>query len=264
MPARVITLLTDFGDADAYVGVMKGVMLGICPEARLVDLTHGVPPQQIPIGALLLRSAVPFFPVGSIHLAVVDPGVGSSRRALLVETSTAHLVGPDNGVLGPAARSLGGGTTRVIENDNFFRRPVSQTFHGRDVFAPVAAHLARGVPAEEFGPPADSVVDLALPRPRRTDDGVVGEVLHVDRFGNLITNIGADVLTGFPANGLSVSILGRRVGAPVAAYAAVGKGDLLAIVGSWGLLEIAERDGNAAKTLAAQAGTQVTVAVDRR
>jgi S-adenosylmethionine hydrolase len=264
MPAGIITLLTDFGSADAFVGVMKGVVLGICPEVRLVDLTHAVPPQQVGVGALLLRSAVPFFPAGSVHVAVVDPGVGGSRRPLLVETSTAVLVGPDNGLLIPAAATFGDATMRVIENDSFFRHPVSQTFHGRDVFAPVAAHLARGVPAQEFGPIVDSVVDLVLPNPRRTDDGIVGEILHVDHFGNLITNIGADLLAAFPAAGLSVSIEGRRVGEPVAAYGAVEERALLAVVGSWGLLEIAERDGNAAKTLAAEAGTPVTVDVDRR
>ncbi len=262
MPAALITLLTDFGTDDAFVGIMKGVMLRINPDARFVDLTHTLPPQQIIAAALLLRSAVGFFPDGTIHLVVVDPGVGSSRRPILIETERGSLVGPDNGVLWPAAAGMGRHTARLLANDAFFLHPLSQTFHGRDVFAPAAAHLSRGVRPEEFGPALDDVTTLALPLPRREGAVVTGEVLHVDHFGNLITNVGADVVRRFPAQVVSVSINDTPIGAPLAAYSAAPDGALLAVVGSWGTLEIAVRNGNAAKMLAAGAGTPVTVVVE--
>src|SRR5712691_5770640 len=147
----IITLTTDFGTRDAYVGVMKGVVLGICPAARLIDLSHEVPPQAVRLGALLLRSAVEYFPSGTVHLAVVDPGVGGARQPVLAVTERALLVGPDNGLLAPAAALLGVRAVHRLEREAFFRQPVSQTFHGRDVFAPVAAHLAGGATPDAFG-----------------------------------------------------------------------------------------------------------------
>ena len=258
----IITLLTDFGLDDAFVGIMKGVILGIDPQARLVDLTHAVPPQQVLPAALVLRSAVPYFPEGTIHVAVVDPGVGSARRALLIETARALLIGPDNGVLSLAAPAMGRRATRVIDNADLFRHPVSQTFHGRDIFAPVAAHLARGVAPQAVGPVVDAITELTLPAPRRSGSRLHGEVVYVDRFGNLVTNLDADSVAGFPVSTLSVSIAGIPVAGPVAAYAAVPEGTLLAIVGSWGVVEIAVRNGNAAQQLGAGPGTPVTVAVE--
>jgi hypothetical protein len=258
----VITLLTDFGDTDTYVGVMKGVILGINAGVHIVDLTHRVPPQQLVIGALALRSAVEFFPKGTIHVAVVDPGVGSQRQPILIETPKAVLVGPDNGLLVPAADRLGRVSLRQLENDRYFRRPVSQTFHGRDVFAPVAAHLSRGLAPAEVGPVLDTVVELPLRAPRSSPGRIDAEVVYVDHFGNLLTNIDADLLNDFRGAALSVSIGTRLVGNLVTAYAAVPEGSLLAIVGSWGVLEIAARNGNAAKMLAAAPGMPVTVALD--
>lgn len=264
MAARIITLLTDFGTADAFVGIMKGVILGINPEVQLVDLAHAVPPQQVMPAALMLRSAVGAFPAGTVHLVVVDPGVGSTRRPILIETAAGLLVGPDNGVLSPAAHLMGRRAVRCIENDAFYRHPVSHTFHGRDVFAPVAAHLSRGVPPQEFGRTLDAIVELALPAAQRSAAGVSGEVVYVDHFGNLVTNIEAAAIQCFSAPRLSVSISGRPVVGPVTAYAGVPEGTLLAIVGSWGMLEIAVRNGNAAGTLAAGPGTPVTVVVESR
>ncbi len=264
MAAGIITLLTDFGTADAFVGIMKGVILGVCPQVRFVDLSHAIPAQQILPAALLLRSAVRFFPAGTVHLAVVDPGVGRARRPIVIETARGCLVGPDNGVLSMAAVALGGGQAWLIENQEFLLQPVSQTFHGRDIFAPVAAHLACGVDPQALGPRIDSIVELAVPAPQRTAAQIAGEVISVDHFGNLITNIDASALATFPDRGVSVSIGTKRVAGPVAAYADVAAGTALAIVGSWGMLEIAVRNGNAAKTLAAGPGTPVTVVVESR
>jgi len=259
MASGIITLLTDFGSADAFVGIMKGVILAVNPHAKLVDLTHAIPPQQILPAALVLRSAVPFFPTGTVHVAVVDPGVGSTRRPVVVETEHAVLVGPDNGVLSLATAALGGGAARVIENAAFFHRPVSQTFHGRDIFAPAAAHLSCGVQADALGPRIDQTVELALPALQRTPTSLRGEVIYADHFGNLLTNIDAQALARFPARRVSVSIGGTPVAGPVNAYAAVPAGTALAIVGSWGVLEIAVRNGNAAQTFAAGPGMPVTV-----
>jgi len=259
MPSGIITLLTDFGSADAFVGIMKGVILGINRQAQVVDLTHAIPPQQILPGALVLRSAARFFPEATVHVAVVDPGVGSARRPIVVETSHGFLVGPDNGVLSLAAAVLGTRQVRLIENMEYVRQPVSQTFHGRDIFAPVAAHLSRGIALDTLGPHVDSIVELAVPAPQSSTSGVRGEVIYVDHFGNLITNITADALAHFPAQGVSVSIDGKPVAGPVNAYAAVPEGAALAIVGSWGVVEIAVCGGSAAQTFAAGPGTPVTV-----
>ena len=259
-PSGIITLLTDFGTDDAFVGIMKGVALGINPQAQLVDLSHGIAPQRVLAGALLLRSAVAYFPAGTVHVAVVDPGVGSRRRALVIATQHGWLVGPDNGVLSLAAERLGVREVCCIENRQLMHQPVSQTFHGRDVFAPVAAHLSRGLAIEAVGPPADRFESLRVPQPHRTHTALTGEVLYVDHFGNLITNIDAESLASFSGSGLSVSINGAKVAGPVAAYAAVAEGTLLSIIGSWGVLEIAVRGGSAAQMLAASPGTPVTVA----
>lgn len=264
MPSSLITLLTDFGLDDAYVGIMKGVILRIHPTVRLIDLTHAVPPQRIVAGALMLRSAVGYFPDGSVHLAVIDPGVGSGRRPIMIETDRGLLVGPDNGILCPAAAVLGRGRARLLANERFFVRPVSQTFHARDIFAPVAAHLSRGVAPKEVGPELDGIVELALPVPRQSGAAVAGEVVHVDHFGNLITNITADLVSRFPAQPVSVSINETPIGALLATYSGVLEGAPVALIGSWGSVEIAIRNGNAAETFAAGPGTPVTVALESR
>ncbi|MBI3108110.1 MAG: SAM-dependent chlorinase/fluorinase, partial [Candidatus Rokubacteria bacterium] len=187
----IVTLTTDFGLRDPFVGVMKGVILGICPEAHLVDLTHDIDPQDILGAQLALESSVPFFPVGTVHLAVVDPGVGSARRALAVQSAGQCFVGPDNGLLSFAFKTTG--WTAVSLTAEHYRRPhVSQTFHGRDVFAPAAAHLARGVRLEHFGSPVLDPVRLDLPAAREEGGALVGEVIAEDRFGNLITSLMAE------------------------------------------------------------------------
>jgi S-adenosylmethionine hydrolase len=258
--AGLVTLLTDFGTADAYVGIMKGVALGVRRDLTLIDLTHAVPPQAVSVGALLLRSAVPYFPPGSVHCAVVDPGVGTARAGIAVVTDAAVLVGPDNGLLSPAAAALGGARAVYgLENAALFRQPVSATFHGRDVFAPVAAHLAAGLEPAALGPRRGAPASLVLPEPTLSADALRGEVIHVDRFGNLLTNIGAEALAAFRAPTVSVTVAGMSV-ALAATYAAVAPGALLALVSSWGTLEVALRDGSAAARLGVGRGAPVVVA----
>jgi S-adenosylmethionine hydrolase len=241
---------------------MKGVILGISPGVRLIDLTHEVPPQAIRLGALVLRSAVEYFPAGTIHLAVVDPGVGSARQAILVVTPRAVLVGPDNGLLAPAARALGASAIHRLEREDLFRHPVSCTFHGRDVFAPVAAHLAAGTSPESVGPPVATLQPLDLPEPHAEIGAVHGEIIYVDHFGNLVTNISAAAIAGFPASGVSVTIAGMRISPLAPTYAAVSSGAAVCVIGSWGMLEVAVRDGNAAERFGAGIATPISVVAE--
>jgi S-adenosylmethionine hydrolase len=250
----VITLLTDFGLADTYVGQMKGAILAVSPSATLVDLTHALSPQDVVGGAFLLWSAVEPFAAGTIHVAVVDPGVGSARRALAIRCGRGDVfVGPDNGLLLPAVDRLGGCALAVELTDSRYWRPnPSQTFHGRDVFGPVAGHLANGIleRIEALGRVTSDVQRLSLPEPK----GACGQVLHVDTYGNLITNLPA---TSLPPR-FQVR-LGNRLIEGATHYAAVPEGTLVALVGSAGLLEISARNASAASITRAKRGTPVAV-----
>jgi S-adenosyl-L-methionine hydrolase (adenosine-forming) len=191
----IVTLTTDFGTQDAFVAAMKGVLLARCPSVQLVDITHEIPPHSVRTGALRLAAAAPYFPPDTVHLVVVDPGVGSERRAVAVEARGHRFVGPDNGVLSlAAARAARRWKAAELTNPVYRLAPVSNTFHGRDIFAPAAAHLACGGSLEELGNPVDSMVELVLAKPARVGDVLHGVVLDIDRFGNLITNIYADDL----------------------------------------------------------------------
>lgn len=247
MNRRLITLLTDFGARDAFGGIMKGVMLGINPEATLVDLSHEVPPQDIVAGALLLRSAAAFFPAGTIHVAVVDPGVGSARRALLIETPRAFFIGPDNGLLSLAVPAETAVCAVQLTSERYFLTPRSDTFHGRDVFAPVAAHLSLGVPPEQFGPAVAAMERLRLPALEREGTRLVGRVIYIDHFGNVITNVTEADLRPFSRETLLVSIDRVQIRGVATAYAAVEAGAPVALINSWGMLEIAVRNGSAAQ-----------------
>ena len=245
----IVTLLTDFGLGDTYVGQVKGAVLAVAPCATLVDLTHAVPPQDVEAGAFLLWGAVEAFPPGTIHLAVVDPGVGTARRAVAVRARRGDvLVGPDNGLLGWALDRLGGSERAVELSDRRFWGPRSSgTFHGRDIFAPAAGHLAADTPIEDLGRPIDVLVDAPpWPQPRREDDVLIGVVMHVDAYGNLVTNLPEGLLP--PRCEVLVGDA-RIVGAPHPHFQSVAPGHLLAIVGSAGLLEIADRDSSAAERL---------------
>lgn len=244
---RIITLLTDFGTVDGYVGEMKGVLLAGAPDATLVDITHDIPPQDVERARLTLARVWRRFPPATIHVVVVDPGVGSSRAAIAVESDGRWLVGPDNGVLSaalllPTARAV------VLPVPS----KASATFHGRDVFAPAAAALARGEPLDSLGESAASPVVRRTPEPvRQTDGSLDGEVIYIDRFGNAVTN-----LFGFRAGVVRTGL--RRI--PVRhTYADVATGEAVAVVGSTGFVELAVRDGNAAEALQIVRGSRVTL-----
>ena len=255
----IVTLTTDFGVADPFVGVMKGVLLGRAPTARVVDLTHGIPPHDVLAGALVLRHSVPYFPRGTIHLAVVDPGVGSERRALCVETAGALLVGPDNGLLSLAAPR--GEIRRIMHltEEHFFLSPRSATFHGRDLFAPVAAALAAGTPVEKLGSEVRDMQRLDLPPVVREARALRGQVIYVDHFGNLVTNVSAADLGGLAIHAPSIGVGRVRLRGVAPSYAAVQRGEPVAVVNSWGLLEIAVREGSARDQLGAGVGTAVVI-----
>jgi S-adenosyl-L-methionine hydrolase (adenosine-forming) len=255
----VVTLLTDFGLDDTYVGQVKGAVLTVAPDATLVDLTHAVPPQDVQAGAFLLWAAVEPFPAGTIHVAVVDPGVGSARRAIAIRSRRGDVfVGPDNGLLLPAVDRLGGCTTAVALTERAYwrlaNRDPSPTFHGRDVFGPVAGHLASDVPLERLGQVIDDVRQpFSLPEP----NGLSGEVLHVDTYGNLVTNFRAQSL---PAR-FRVRV-GQHTVEPATHYAEVEPQALMALTGSTGLLEIAARNASAAALTGATRGTPVRVLLE--
>jgi S-adenosylmethionine hydrolase len=238
---------------------MKGVILSICPSARLVDLTHDLPPQDILAGALALESAVPFFPPGTVHLAVVDPGVGTTRRALAVRAAGRYLVGPDNGLLTLALGPPGGWSAVSLTASEYRPPEVSRTFHGRDIFAPAAAYLATGVPLERLGPPVTDPVRLSLPGCQLDGGWLVGEVLDADRFGNLITSIPAARLEAMPGSGAAVVELSGRVLSIVDSYDEGNEGIPAAIVGSTGRLEVFVKAGSARDVLAAARGIVVRV-----
>lgn len=248
-----ITLLTDFGTADGYVAAMRGVIASIAPAAMVEDATHGIQPGDIEAGAWVLSRYWHLFPEGTIHIAVVDPGVGTGRRGLVARVAGRHFVAPDNGIL---TRVLHGGADTLvheIRERTFMREEVSSTFHGRDIFAPAAAHLALGEAPERFGPAVPDPVRLELPQPARTGSTARGDVVHVDRFGNLITNIpGAWVTPGhrFRVKGTHAIPLLRT-------YGSAAPRELFALVGSAGTVEISVRDGSAADRLAAGRGTAV-------
>jgi len=256
----VITLLTDFGTADGYVGAMKGVILAAAPRATLVDITHDIPPQDVAAGAFALRTAARFFPPGTVHLAVVDPGVGSERRGIAVRAGRHFLVGPDNGIFSYLLEADPGAAVVRLAERSRFREPVSNTFHGRDVFAPVAAALASGVALDDLGPPIDDPVRLPPLVPERAPDGAIrSHVVHVDRYGNLVTGIThADLSPPDPAAFL-IEVGGRRIDRHLRTYAESSSDGAFTIWGSSGLLEVSVAGGSAAESLDAARGTVVTM-----
>jgi len=260
---RVISLLTDFGLKDVYVAEMKATILQICPEACIVDISHMVEKFNVRMGAFLLACAAPYFPEGTIHVAVVDPGVGTKRRAIIVETARSWFVGPDNGLLVFAAEKEGIKHVYEIRSKAHMRSEVSQTFHGRDVFAPVAAHIARGVSASELG---REITDYVIPeyaRVRFEGKAVIGVVLHVDRFGNLVTNISKECLEKLGVK--EGDLINVKIGKEklcirlCSAYGEVSMGEALAVVGSHGFLEFSVNLGDAAESFKAGAGTHIEV-----
>ena len=253
----IVTLTTDFGTRDSYVAQLKGVLLSRCVDLRIHDLTHDVAPHDVVEGALFLAASVPTFPAGTVHVAVVDPGVGSDRRPIAAEVSGQRVVCPDNGLLTLLARTHAIDAVHELTNPELRREPVSATFEGRDVFAPAAAHLACGGALADLGPPVSDVTKLALPEPERTEDGVRGEVMHVDRFGNAVTNIHVSMLRDaldqarVHAGGCELPMLRT--------YADAASGAPLALAGSSGYIEVAVREGSAAETLGLRRGSPLLV-----
>ena len=250
---------------DPYVAEMKAVVLSICSDAHIIDISHGVEKFDVHMGAFILASAAPYFPDSTVYIAVVDPGVGTERRPIVVETRRSFLVGPDNGLLILAAKREGVRHVYVIENSEFTLPKASKTFHGRDVFAPVAANLARGRLPSEVGPEIDGYFCPRYAKPSVKGSSLIGEVLHVDDFDNVITNISEENLNRLGAK-RSVSLLvklGRRVTKVryCSAYGEVGVGGLLAVIGGHGFLEIAVNQDSAVEKLKTKAGMNVQVGV---
>jgi S-adenosylmethionine hydrolase len=254
----LITLTTDFGISSPYIAQMKGVILSLCREVDLVDLTHAIGPQNIKEGAVVLADTTPRFPRGTIHVAVVDPGVGTARRLIYAEIGEQHYLAPDNGLLSLLARESLPRQIVAIENRDYWLPDVSNTFHGRDVLAPVAAHLALGLDPAKLGPPLVALDSLTIFQPQKSGGGVVGEVLYVDSFGNLVTNFRRDDLEclGDLAR-VSIECAGGTLSHLVANYAAGMPGETIALFDSQGRLEIAIVGGNAARQLGVRAGESV-------
>jgi S-adenosylmethionine hydrolase len=264
MSSRLVALLTDFGHRDPFVGTMKAVMLGINPELQLIDISHEIMPQCLREAALVLAASCAYFPPRTIFLVVVDPGVGGTRRALVVETAAHLFVAPDNGVLGPVLEQAE--VRRVIHatETRYFRHPVSRTFHGRDVFAPLAAWLSCGVQAHEMGTTIDDYQHLELPKPHLDAGGeLVGEVIYQDRFGNLLTNIAeawVQAMWGSPPwHGLETYIEAAIIRGLDSHYAQRSPHELGLIINSWGLFEIFANGGSAAQATGAVEGRPVRI-----
>jgi S-adenosylmethionine hydrolase len=260
MARPVIALLTDFGTRDHYAGTMKGVVLGICPDATLVDISHDLPAHDVLAGALELAACYRYFPAGTIFLVVVDPGVGSTRRGIAAEAGDFKFVAPDNGVLTVALDEHP--PRRVIElTERKYARPsVSRTFEGRDRFAPAAAWLAKGIEITGLGRAAGSIHRLAIPQPRVAADRIDGQVLRVDRFGNLITNIDRKTFEKLADRELDIRVGTHQIPRVVSTYADAGPGEICALFGSTDHLEIAANGGNAAAALGLARGAEVHVA----
>jgi S-adenosylmethionine hydrolase len=257
----VIALLTDFGSRDHYAGTMKGVALGICPDVTLVDISHDLPAHDVLAGALELAASYRYFPAGTIFLVVIDPGVGSARRGLAAEAGDYRFVAPDNGVLTATLDETPAKKVVELTERRYARPTVSRTFEGRDRFAPAAAWLAKGVSLSALGRPAGTIHHLDIPRPEAAEDGLAGEVLRVDRFGNLTTNIDRRTFEKLAADGhVAIRIGDRPVARLVSTYGDAGPGELCALFGSSDHLEIAVNGGNAAGELALGRGARVHVA----
>jgi len=272
--SRVITLTTDFGTGDGYVASMKGIILGINPQAAIVDISHSVEPQSVRQASFIIHTAWRCFPIGSIHIMVVDPGVGSHRRAIILKTPSAYFVAPDNGTLSyvlheitelqsthnptkadqATSRAVPEGCEAIsLTTKEYWRHPVSPTFHGRDIFAPVAAHLSLDIPLAEFGEKMDSLTVFPIPVPFKDATGqTVGHIIHIDRFGNLVTNLRS---RDIPPGGAGVEVKNQRID-NTSRYYSQGSG-LMALIGSNDYLELSLKDGSAAAILGARVGDTI-------
>jgi S-adenosylmethionine hydrolase len=254
MANPILTLTTDFGLSDHYAGTMKGVILGICPRAQVVDISHEVTPFAIAEGAYVIAQAYRCFPRKTVHIVVVDPGVGSARRPILMEAAGQYFVAPDNGVLS-MIYSREKHRIRLISGDRYFRKPVSHTFHGRDIFAPVAAHLAGGVLPSKMGKAIDDYLRPSFEKPHRSGKRTwSGSILKIDRFGNVITNFHIDDFPRLERQNFVMAVGPHEIGALARNYAECGPGELFLIVGSSGYIEVSVNQGSAAKQIGCEVG----------
>lgn len=261
MPPPILTLTTDFGLEDHFVGTMKGVILGICPEARIVDISHGVRPFEIAEGAYLIAQAWRYFPPRTVHVVVVDPGVGTSRRPILVEAGGHYFIAPDNGVLSMVYLREPS-KVRLISNQGLFRQPVSRTFHGRDIFAPVAAHLAEGISPVTVGDPIDNYLKPDFTKPHRAGKRTwIGQILKIDHFGNIITNFHYDDYGDLALRNFQMQLGPVNVTALATNYAERPAGELFVILGSSGYYEVSLSQGSAAAKIKCDPGAAIELLV---
>ncbi|MEZ6045875.1 MAG: SAM-dependent chlorinase/fluorinase [Planctomycetaceae bacterium] len=262
----LITLTTDFGTADSYVAQMKGILLGIQPQARLVDVTHEIPPQDVLRAALMLPELIEAFPKGTYHLIVVDPGVGTSRKILAAEINDQRFIAPDNGLLDPLLKRYPKSTLYELTNSKYWRESVCSTFHGRDIMAPAIANWSRGVSLQDLGSELNSIVELDLPQPQVTDSQVIGTILYVDHFGNLVSNIRREHLKSFEKRTADPLIRLERDGSLrfidsgiSQTYADPLPGHGLILWGSSGYLEVALHGGDAARKMKSKPGETLSL-----
>jgi S-adenosyl-L-methionine hydrolase (adenosine-forming) len=261
MKRKVIALMTDFGYKDGFVGTMKGVILTINPNVELIDLTHTISSHNTLEASIVLRTSYHFYPKGTIFLVVIDPGVGSTRRSILVETEKYFFIGPDNGALSFALENEKIKKIVELTNKKYFLQDVSNTFHGRDIFAPVAAQLSKGVPISKFGEPTKEYKKFTILSPRIHRHGVSGKVIYTDHFGNLVTNISGGMVQKLALRKMVIKIKDYKIEKLSSSYAASAPGQILAIVGSNDCLEIAVNQGNASQIMKAKEGTEIEITV---
>jgi S-adenosylmethionine hydrolase len=260
MARPVIAFLTDFGTRDHYAGTMKAVVLGLCPDATLVDITHDIPPHDVLTASLELAASYKYFPQNTIFLIVVDPGVGSARRGLAVDTGDYRFVAPDNGVMTAVLKETPAKRIFELTERRYARPTVSKTFEGRDRFAPAAGWIGKGVDLSALGRPAGEIHHLMIPTPQMSGDAVLGEVLRVDRFGNLVTNIDRKMFDKFSQSGnIEIAAGGHQIPRVVATYAEAAAGDVVALFGSTDHLEIAVNTASAGEQLGLSRGAQVII-----
>ena len=259
---RIITLITDFGDSSGYVGIMKGVILSINPECQIIDITHHIAPQDREEAAFVIKSANPFFPPDTIHLVVVDPGVGSGRKPIIVESSQGWFVGPDNGVFSFIFLNDHHKKVWEITNDRYFLSPVSPTFHGRDIFAPIAAHLSSGVVIHELGKELKDFVQLKGLEPEVHQDMLKGRVVFIDHFGNLVSNISYKLFNKVVGrNQFQITVGNRIIRSIYPTYSDAEDGEVFALFGSSQQLEVSVRNGNCQRLLNVSKGFRISVQV---
>ncbi|MDR9417686.1 S-adenosyl-l-methionine hydroxide adenosyltransferase family protein [Gracilimonas sp.] len=261
--SQIITLTTDFGLQDYYVSAMKAVMLGISPDVRFVDISHEIPPQDIMAGAWVIRNTAFLYPPGTVHLVVVDPGVGTSRNPVALKIKDQYFVGPDNGIFSLFFNEFEYEACK-LSNPEFWRKGVSNTFHGRDIFAPVSAHLSNGVSLTEIGEPIDELVTYHWAVPIADKDGLQGWVVHIDRFGNLITNISEELIEKqLEKKNVKIYVGNTMLNKIVSTFGDVEEGEPAAFIGSSGMLEIGINKGNAGRMLSVDKGAQISIVLQK-